>query len=63
MDCIVHGVTKSWIQVSTFHFHFGGGGQFIYLCYLQYFILTLLRSEIGDHIYIHIYMYISEETK
>ena len=22
MDCIVHGVTKSWIQLSDFHFHF-----------------------------------------
>ena len=22
MDCIVHGVTKSWTQLSNFHFHF-----------------------------------------
>ena len=22
MDCIVHGVAKSWTQVSNFHFHF-----------------------------------------
>ena len=22
MDCIVHGVTKSWIRLSDFHFHF-----------------------------------------
>ena len=22
MDCTVHGVTKSWIQLSDFHFHF-----------------------------------------
>ena len=22
MDCIVHGVTKSWTQLSDFHFHF-----------------------------------------
>ena len=21
MDCIVHGVSKSWIQLSDFHFH------------------------------------------
>ena len=21
MDCIVHGVTKSWTQLSDFHFH------------------------------------------
>ena len=21
MDCIVHGVTKSWAQLSDFHFH------------------------------------------
>ena len=21
-DCMVHGVTKSWTQVSDFHFHF-----------------------------------------
>ena len=21
MDCIVHGVTKSWTQLSNFHFH------------------------------------------
>ena len=23
MDCIIHGVTKSWTQLSDFHFHFG----------------------------------------
>ena len=22
MDCIVHGVSKSWRQLSNFHFHF-----------------------------------------
>ena len=22
MDCIVHGVTKSWTRLSAFHFHF-----------------------------------------
>ena len=22
MDCIIHGVTKSWTQLSDFHFHF-----------------------------------------
>ena len=22
MDCIVHGITKSWTQLSDFHFHF-----------------------------------------
>ena len=22
MDCIVHGVAKSWTQLSDFHFHF-----------------------------------------
>ena len=22
MDCIVYGVTKSWTQLSDFHFHF-----------------------------------------
>ena len=21
MDCIVHGITKSWTQLSDFHFH------------------------------------------
>ena len=21
MDCVVHGVTKSWIRLSDFHFH------------------------------------------
>ena len=21
MDCIVHGVTKSWVQLSNFYFH------------------------------------------
>ena len=26
-DCIVHGVAKSWIQLSIFHFHF-----FMYIC-------------------------------
>ena len=23
MDCVVHGVTKSWTRLSNFHFHFG----------------------------------------
>ena len=23
MDCVVHGVAKSWTQLSDFHFHFG----------------------------------------
>ena len=22
MDCIVHGIAKSWTQLSNFHFHF-----------------------------------------
>ena len=22
MDCIVHGVTKSWTRLNDFHFHF-----------------------------------------
>ena len=25
MDCIVHGVAKSWTRLSDFHFHFGLG--------------------------------------
>ena len=25
MNCIVHGVTKNWIQFSDFHFHFENG--------------------------------------
>ena len=24
-DCMVHGVAKSWTQLSNFHFHCGGG--------------------------------------
>ena len=23
MDCIVHGVTKSWTRLNDFHFHYG----------------------------------------
>ena len=23
MDCVVHGVAKSWTRLSDFHFHFG----------------------------------------
>ena len=29
MDCIVHGVTKSWTQLSDFHFHMS---TFVKLC-------------------------------
>ena len=25
MDCMVHGVAKSWTQLSNFHFHFSLG--------------------------------------
>ena len=25
MDCIVHGVSKSWTRLSDFHFHFHAG--------------------------------------
>ena len=53
MDCIVHGVTKSWIQLSNFHFS-GGKVNLSVICN----ILTLLRSEIGDHMYINIHMYV-----
>ena len=24
MDCIVHGIAKSWVQLSDFHYHFKG---------------------------------------
>ena len=34
MDCIVHGVTKSWTQLSDFHFHYLSG---IYLNSLSHF--------------------------
>ena len=31
--CIVHGVTKSWTQLSDFHFHFQNANrQFMYFC-------------------------------
>ena len=28
MDCVVHGVAKSWTQLSDFHFHFSGSESF-----------------------------------
>ena len=31
MDCIGHGITKSWIQLSNFHFHLGGKVN-VYIC-------------------------------
>ena len=34
MDCIVHGVTKSWTQLSHFHFHYLSG---IYLNLFSHF--------------------------
>ena len=27
MDCVVHGVTKSWARLSDFHFHFTLGDE------------------------------------
>ena len=29
MGCIIHGVTKSWTQLSDFHFHQRNGNNFI----------------------------------
>ena len=44
MDCVVHGVAKSWTQLSNFHFSFnpsGGSELFGVLPVKQY----LMRSE------------------
>ena len=44
MDCIVHGVAKSWTQLSNLHFHFSGcKGYFIWLEFpKQLMILTVI---------------------
>ena len=33
MDCIVHGVTKSWTRLSDFHFHKLSAGLASKICY------------------------------
>ena len=46
MDCIVHGVTKSQIRLSKFHFHFHGG----LLGNWQQIILEILAKSNWDHL-------------
>ena len=41
MDCIVHGITKSWTRLRNFHFHFslsGIQGEFIGLTDFVYLL-------------------------
>ena len=40
MDCVVHGVTKSWTQVSNFHFHFQLLHEINILTFIVYFPST-----------------------
>ena len=46
IDCIVHGVTKSWTWLSDFHFHFSGYDKYrilstylFYICISHHFYL------------------------
>ena len=42
IDCIVHGVTKSWSWLSDFHFHFSGYDKYrILSTYLFYICMSL----------------------
>ena len=41
MDCIVHGVAKSWTQLSNFHFLLQNIKLLKYYDYIPCFILTL----------------------
>ena len=38
MDCIIHGVTKSWTQLSNFHFH-------TYISHVSFWIRVFIFSE------------------
>ena len=46
MDCIVHGVAKSWTQLSEFHFHFTFKGKNLLLnIYTNTMDLSLSRLQ------------------
>ena len=42
MDCIIHGVTKSWTWLSDFHFHFKAVAYFFYLPLSNVNIMSLV---------------------
>ena len=50
MDCIVHGVTKSWTRLSNFHFPF--------FIELELISSVVLISDVCLYIYIYIYVYV-----
>ena len=45
MDCRVHGVPKSWTQLSDFHFHF----QYIYMEFRKMVMMTLYTRQQERH--------------
>ena len=45
MDCIVHGVAKSWTQLSDFHFHMGN----MYICVIYFILLVFSPGERKGH--------------
>ena len=50
MDCIVHGVAKSWTRLSNVHFHFQHGQTRLWAELLQldvYYVTSDLRGEVG----------------
>ena len=51
MDCIVHGVAKSWAQLSDFHFTLS-------IIYLKKWETKSMKVKRGIHTYIHTYIYI-----
>ena len=56
MDCIVHGVIKSWTQLSNFHFHSASCLQFYIFCiplaiFINYKSLTRCSTLYGYHVH------------
>ena len=53
MDCIVHAVTKSWTQLSSFHFHFPLDGHFGCFRVLASTLIIVAQSLRCDQLFAH----------
>ena len=48
MDCIVHGVAKSWARLSDFRFHSPNLGVGVVVCCIHELISTQLQTQWGS---------------
>ena len=53
MDCIVHAVTKSWTQLSSFHFHFPLDGHLGCFRVLASTLIIVAQSLRCDQLFAH----------